>query len=86
VLQPETVILTGRVSGSPSSNTITGYGTKFDQEIVPFDFITAQAYCDVTAALTLSLKILYGFVRIIVLLFLVLFYLLLLFLFWLIVL
>jgi hypothetical protein len=40
VLQPETVTLTGTVSGSPSSNTIVGVGTKFDQEIVPFDFIT----------------------------------------------
>jgi hypothetical protein len=40
VLQPETVTLTGTVTGSPSSNTITGYGTKFDQEIAPFDFIT----------------------------------------------
>jgi hypothetical protein len=40
VLQPDTVTLTGTVSGSPSSNTITGTGTKFDQEIVPFDFIT----------------------------------------------
>jgi hypothetical protein len=39
-IRPETVTLTGTVTGSPSSNTITGYGTKFDQEIVPFDFIT----------------------------------------------
>ena len=39
-IQPETVVLTGTVSGSPSSNTIVGYGTKFDQEIVPFDFIS----------------------------------------------
>ena len=39
-IRPETVVLTGTVTGSPSSNTITGYGTKFDQEIVPFDFIT----------------------------------------------
>jgi hypothetical protein len=39
VLNPDTVTLTGTLSGNPSSNTITGYGTKFDQEIVPFDFI-----------------------------------------------
>jgi hypothetical protein len=39
VLNPDTVTLTGTLSGDPSSNTITGYGTKFDQEIVPFDFI-----------------------------------------------
>ena len=40
MLRPETVTLTGTVTCSPSSNTVTGYGTKFDQEIVPFDFIT----------------------------------------------
>jgi len=40
VLEPETVTLTGTVTCNPSSNTVTGYGTKFDQEIVPFDFIT----------------------------------------------
>jgi hypothetical protein len=39
VLSPDTVTLTGTVAGSPSSNTIVGTGTKFDQEIVPFDFI-----------------------------------------------
>jgi hypothetical protein len=39
-LEPETVTLTGTVSGSPSSNTITGTGTKFDQELAAFDFIT----------------------------------------------
>jgi hypothetical protein len=38
-LNPDTVTLTGTLSGDPSSNTITGYGTKFDQEIVAFDFI-----------------------------------------------
>ena len=27
-------------SSSPSSNTVTGTGTKFDQELVDFDFIT----------------------------------------------
>jgi hypothetical protein len=39
-IRPETIVLTGTVTGDPSSNTIVGYGTKFDQEIVPFDFIT----------------------------------------------
>jgi hypothetical protein len=39
VLNPDTVAITGTLSGDPSSNTITGYGTKFDQEFVPFDFI-----------------------------------------------
>jgi hypothetical protein len=39
-LEPETVTLTGTVSGSPSSNTIIGTGTKFDQELAAFDFIT----------------------------------------------
>ena len=39
-LEPETITLTGTVSGSPSSNTITGTGTKFDQELAAFDFIT----------------------------------------------
>ena len=38
-LNPDTITLTGTLSGNPSSNTIVGYGTKFDQEIVPFDFI-----------------------------------------------
>ena len=39
-LEPETVTLTGTVSGNPSSNTIIGMGTKFDQELAAFDFIT----------------------------------------------
>ena len=39
-LEPETVTLTGTVSGNPSSNTIIGTGTKFDQELAAFDFIT----------------------------------------------
>ena len=39
-LEPETVTLTGTVSGSPSSNTLIGTGTKFDQELAAFDFIT----------------------------------------------
>ena len=36
----ETITLTGTVSCSPVSNTVTGTGTKFDQEIAVFDFIT----------------------------------------------
>lgn len=40
VLQPDTVVLTGTVTGNASSNVVYGVGTKFDQEIVPFDFIT----------------------------------------------
>ena len=39
-LEPETITLTGTVSGSPSSNTLIGTGTKFDQELAAFDFIT----------------------------------------------
>ena len=39
VLEPETITLTGTVSCSPSSNTVTGVGTIFDQEIAAFDFI-----------------------------------------------
>jgi len=39
VLSPDAITLTGTVAGNPSSKTITGTGTKFDQEIVPFDFI-----------------------------------------------
>ena len=39
-LEPETVTLTGTVSCSPSSNTVIGTGTKFDQELAAFDFIT----------------------------------------------
>ena len=40
VLRPESVTLTGTVAGNSSSKILTGTGTKFDQEIVPFDFIT----------------------------------------------
>jgi hypothetical protein len=39
-LQPETITLSGVVTCGPGSNTVTGTGTKFDQEIAPFDFIT----------------------------------------------
>lgn len=40
VLEPETITLTGTVSCNPSSNTVVGANTKFDQEIAAFDFIT----------------------------------------------
>ncbi len=40
VLEPETITLSGTVSCAPGSNTVVGTGTKFDQEIAPFDFIT----------------------------------------------
>jgi len=42
VLNPDTITLTGTVICSPSSNLVTGSDTKFDQEIVPFDFINIE--------------------------------------------
>jgi hypothetical protein len=39
-LEPDTITLTGTLSCAPGSNTVTGTGTKFDQELVDFDFIT----------------------------------------------
>jgi hypothetical protein len=39
-LEPDTVILTGTLSGTTSANTMTGYGTVFDQELVENDMIT----------------------------------------------
>jgi hypothetical protein len=38
-LEPETITLTGTISGNTSSNTLTGSATVFDQEIVENDFI-----------------------------------------------
>ena len=38
-LEPETITLTGTVSGNTTSNTIIGTSTKFDQELVEKDFI-----------------------------------------------
>ena len=38
-LRPETLTLTGTVSATPSSNTVTGTGTIFDQELLENDFI-----------------------------------------------
>ena len=39
-LQPDTITLTGTVTGNTSSNTLIGYGTIFDQEVLENDFIT----------------------------------------------
>jgi len=39
-LEPETITLTGTASCAPGSNTVTGTGTIFDQELAAFDFIT----------------------------------------------
>ena len=38
-LQPDTITLTGTVTGNTSSNTLIGYGTIFDQEVLENDFI-----------------------------------------------
>jgi hypothetical protein len=38
-LIPDTITLTGTVTGNTSSNTLTGYGTIFDQEVLENDFI-----------------------------------------------
>jgi hypothetical protein len=38
-LIPDTITLTGTVAFSPSSNTVIGTGTKFDQEFVEKDFL-----------------------------------------------
>ena len=39
-LQPDTITLTGTVTGNTTSNTLIGYGTIFDQEVLENDFIT----------------------------------------------
>jgi hypothetical protein len=39
-LRPDTVTLTGTVTGNTSSNTLVGYGTTFDQQLVENDFIS----------------------------------------------
>ena len=39
-LVPDTITLTGTVTGNISSNTITGSGTAFDQELLENDFVT----------------------------------------------
>jgi len=38
-LDPDTITLTGTLTGNTSSNTVIGTGTRFDQEIVENDFI-----------------------------------------------
>lgn len=38
-LEPDTITLTGTVTGNTSSNTLTGTGTTFDEEIIENDFI-----------------------------------------------
>ena len=39
-LEPDTITLTGTVTGNTSSNTLVGTSTIFDQEIIETDFIT----------------------------------------------
>jgi hypothetical protein len=39
-LIPDIITLTGTVTGNTTSNTIIGYGTKFDQEVLENDIIT----------------------------------------------
>ena len=38
-LRPDSITLTGAVTGNTSSNTLIGYGTIFDQEVLENDFI-----------------------------------------------
>jgi len=38
-LKPDTITLTGTVAAAPGSNTVTGTGTIFDQELLENDFI-----------------------------------------------
>jgi hypothetical protein len=38
-LDPTNITLTGTITGNTTSNTITGYGTTFDQELIENDFI-----------------------------------------------
>ena len=39
-MDPDTVTLTGTLTGNTSSNTVIGTSTKFDQEVIENDFIT----------------------------------------------
>lgn len=39
-MNPDTVTLTGTITGNTSSNTLTGTATTFDQELIENDFIT----------------------------------------------
>ena len=59
-LSPVTINLTGTVTADTSANTVTGYGTKFDQELLENDFITIggedkQVY-RITSPTTLELQ------------------------------
>lgn len=59
-LSPVTINLTGTVTADTSANTVTGYGTKFDQELIENDFITIngedkQVY-RITSPTTLELQ------------------------------
>ena len=59
-LSPVTITLTGTLTSNTSANTVTGYGTKFDQEILENDFITIggedkQVY-RITSPTTLELQ------------------------------
>ena len=59
-LSPVTITLTGTVTTDGSANTVTGYGTKFDQELLENDFITIngedkQVY-RITSPTTLELQ------------------------------
>ena len=38
-MRPDTITLTGTVTGNTTSNTLVGYGTVFDQEVIENDFI-----------------------------------------------
>ena len=38
-MRPDTITLTGTVTGNTTSNTLVGYSTTFDQEVVENDFI-----------------------------------------------
>ena len=59
-LSPVTINLTGTITADTSANTVTGYGTKFDQELLENDFITIggedkQVY-RITSPTTLELQ------------------------------
>lgn len=59
-LSPITITLTGTMTADTSANTVTGYGTKFDQELLENDFITIggeekQVY-RITSPTTLELQ------------------------------
>jgi hypothetical protein len=53
-LIPDTVTLTGTMTYTASSNTVTGYGTIFDQEIMENDFITMNGVDNIQVAAILS--------------------------------